>query len=121
MKREINFKFHVIQMRDQGVTVGYIPTETSEGIQVKVAHSWTNPKDTFNKARGREIVAGRLDANRENVFTLTIPNIKHPTKASEYRDLEARICDSVMDHMPKAVADSVERNEKKIQRLLAAW
>lgn len=116
MKRKINFKFHVIQMADHRVTVGYIPTVTPEGLQVKIAAAWTNPKDQFVKARGREIVAGRLDAGR-NVFDITIPNAKHPTKAGEYRELESKIIDKVMDEMPKAVIQAAERAERRLLRV----
>jgi len=119
MKRNIDFKFHVIQLTDQRVTVGYIPTETPQGLQVRIAAAWTNPKDQFVKARGREIVAGRLDANR-HTLNVTIPNAKHPTKAGEYRELEEQVVQKVLDNMPKAVVDYVERQERKLNRLLGS-
>lgn len=117
MKRKIDFKFHVIQMSDQRVTVGYIPTETPQGLQVRIAAAWTNPKDQFVKARGREIVAGRLDANR-HVLNVTIPNAKHPTKAGEYRELEEQVVQEVLDNMPKAVIDAADRAERRFLRLI---
>ena len=118
MKRKIDFKFHVIQLSDQRVTVGYVPTETPDGLQVRIAAAWANPKDQFVKARGREIVAGRLDANR-NVYNITIPNAKHPTKAGEYRELEDQVVQEVLDKMPKAVIEAAERAERRILRAFA--
>lgn len=118
MKRKIDFKFHVIQLADDRVTVGYVPTETPEGLQVRIAAAWANPKDQFVKARGREIVAGRLDANR-NVYSITVPNMKHPTKAGEYRNLEELVVQEVIAKTPKAVTDSAERVERRILRLFA--
>lgn len=118
MKRKIDFKFHVIQMADQRVTVGYVPIDTPDGLHVSIAAAWTNPKDQFVKARGREIVAGRLAAKRKNLMSITIPNVKHPTKAGEYRELENQVVQKVLDNMPKAVVGYVERQERKMNRLL---
>jgi hypothetical protein len=115
MKRKIDFKYHTMHLIDHGVTIGYIPTETPDGLEVRVAAAWTNPKDQYVKARGREIVAGRLAANRNHVFTLKVKG-KQPTIASEYRDLEARIADETMNHMPKAIIDAVDRQEKRALR-----
>lgn len=119
MKRKIDFKFHVIQMADQRVTVGYVPIDTPDGLHVSIAAAWTNPKDQFVKARGREIVAGRLAANRDNVMSFTIPNAKHPAKAGEYRELEEQVVQKVLDNMPKAVIEAAERAERRILRAFA--
>lgn len=117
MKRNIDFKFHTIHIPDAGVTIGYIPTPTENGLHVKVATAWTNRKDQFVKARGREIVAGRLQANRNHVLDITLPNVVHPTKAGEYRELEERICDTVMDNVPKAILDAEQRAYRRLARL----
>lgn len=123
MKRNIDFKFHTIHMVDNGITVGYTLNPTPNGeLDVRIASSWTNPKDQFVKARGREIVAGRLQANREDnghVRTITVPRAA-PTTAAEYRELEGYVIDIVLENPPKAVIDYAQRQQRKVLRMFGA-
>jgi hypothetical protein len=95
-----DLKFHVIQIPSERVTVGYIPTVTPQGLNIRFAVAWTNPKDNYVKSRGRQIVAGRLNVNKK-VYNLLLPNTDYPTKAHEYRAIEEKIKEVVFNNMPK--------------------
>jgi len=55
-------RFHHFEYKDGHVTVAY-QVDQNKGAQirkVRYACSFTSPKDTFNRAKGRQIAEGRL-------------------------------------------------------------
>lgn len=89
---------HIIHERTPNArrTIGYRVTSHENRLEFIAAEARCHPNDNFNKRVARSIVETRLKSAVETgkyhrVFTGQIANVKMPTTASEWREVEQTI------------------------------
>ena len=91
-----------MQLRDHGLTVGYVVDPMPDRLKVLAAVSHVSDRDQFNRAVGRDVVVGRLNCKR---FNKKYPHYKEfflsgkvPENGKQWRDFEGAVLGEVVGH-----------------------
>lgn len=91
-----------MQLRNYGLTVGYVVDPMPDRLKVLAAVSYVSARDQFNRAVGRDVVVGRLNCKRLNKKNPHYKEFffsgKMPENGKQWRDFEGAVLSQVLGY-----------------------